>query len=73
MKATVCKSSWHGGRGKGKPSPCEGAVWDEAQGRWFLEVNSLDDLTKLNKIVFALAWDKAPYDLDIEIYDDYRE
>lgn len=73
MKATVRKSSVHK-QTKDNP-PCVGCVFDESTNKWFINVETIDDLLGLpsHEIIIASAMQDDDFDMYIELYDDYRE
>lgn len=80
MKACIRKTSWYKhtwfGFDKEKKSepPCDNATFDTEMQRWFVDVNTIDDLLNLaHEIVLSNALEGDDYDAIIEIYDDYRE
>lgn len=72
MKARIEKTSIRR-NSKDKP-PFKGATWDDVGKYWWVEVKTIDDLLKFShEIVLSSAMKDDPYDICIEIYDDYRE
>lgn len=73
MRAHITKTTWHG-MGKKDDKPHENAIWDNEHKAWFMEINSLDDLLDISsQLVILSAWENEPYDIEVEIYNDYRD
>lgn len=76
MKAAIEKSSWHNEYSYQNKAekPCDAAVWDAEQERWFIEIETIDDILKLyHRLVISSAAQDDDFDMEIELYDDYRE
>lgn len=77
MKAAVYKSSCYDPDGEYDP-PCAGAVHDPnvgEWGEWIIEVETIADLLKISSrpVIVSYAATDDKFDIEIEIYDDWRE
>lgn len=73
MRAHITKTTWHG-VGKKDDKPCENAIWDNHHKEWFIELETLNDLLDIGStLVINSAHVAEEHDIDVEIYDDYRE
>lgn len=77
MKARITRTGWYGlvdRKDKTKP-PCDGCVFDTDKQCWFIEVETIDDIFNLpeHEKVISPADEDDDFDMEIELYDDYRE
>jgi hypothetical protein len=75
MKFIVTKTSWR--YDDENAAPCENAVFDNEEGAWTIEINSIEELLSvLKKCNHDIIISPKSYNSELpclEIYDDWRE
>jgi hypothetical protein len=77
MKARIIKSTWYG-KIDVTDKPCENArlEYDDYHRtkQWFLDIETIADLLNIySPLVISSPYMECKYDIEVEVYDDYRE
>ena len=84
MFSVTRTTTFYGYHGNANEPPCANAVWDIDKGKWFIKINTLEDLLNLisdvdEEVIIEREYIVSDSELiytggySLEIYDDYKE